>query len=108
MKLNNLKAIFLDLDDTLYPYDICNETAKKAVQVYLARALNFPEKTVKKAYMAARLEIHNQIPHYAASHSRLLHIKRTLEKLTGKTQFKLALLANKVSSENYFRKMKVR
>ncbi len=92
-----LKAVLLDFDNTLYPYDIANDYAMHACILRfleLAPAYGLDEFCAKKfeeLYVCARAEIHAELHGHGASHSRHLYFQRTFEKLLGRTCFELSV-----------------
>lgn len=70
-----IKALLIDLDNTLYPYDPSHEKALKAAFAVLPNAIPQP----LAAFMQGRQSIHNTLKGTAASHNRLLYFQKTLE-----------------------------
>ena len=72
-----IKAILIDLDNTLYPYDPSHEKALKAAFAVLPNAI--PHPLLEAAFTQGRKSIHNTLKDTAASHNRLLYFQKTLE-----------------------------
>lgn len=90
--LNGVKAVLLDLDNCLYPYDECHAAAVDACINSLAN--NFPNLSrddLLHEYEESRKACHRQLDGTAASHSRLLYFKGMLESISGRTQAQLSL-----------------
>ena len=86
MKLNQLKAaakdkkaIFLDLDNTLYKYNPCHLHALKETHyVYCRRVQKISLAEFLKKYQRARSETSRRLQGQAASHSRLHYFQQML------------------------------
>lgn len=77
------EAVFVDLDNTLYPYPPCNEAGKQAAWEtacelgYESTRVAFDER-----YLRARHEVKRELVGTAASHERFLYFKRFIELAT--------------------------
>lgn len=100
-----IKAVFFDLDNTLYPYDLCNTYAQKKVFESLTKKYSLDLKTVQKHFKEARLLTHQRLKNTAASHHRLFYLQTVLEKITGRTQVKETLILSDLFWKSYFQKM---
>lgn len=78
MKYN---AVIFDLDNTLYDYDIANAAGFRAVEDITCYLCNIEPEKFRLNWDKARNDVKKLIPSLAASHSRLLYCKRTLELL---------------------------
>lgn len=76
----NIKAILLDLDDTLYPYTAAHQTALQVWSQYAAQDLNISVEQAEKEYLMAKRWFNIQLNGTGASHSRLLYFKYISEK----------------------------
>jgi putative hydrolase of the HAD superfamily len=72
----------LDLDNTLYEYDSCNEAALDAVYERLARSGRIQRDEFRRLHDESRDELARRLRHQAASHSRLLIFRGVLARLT--------------------------
>jgi putative hydrolase of the HAD superfamily len=81
-----MRALLLDLDNTLYEYEPCNHAGIAAVMAAAAVLLKVPEEKARAAYDAGRARVKKDLPGVAAMHSRLLYIQKMVEALTGRTQ----------------------
>ncbi len=91
-KLKGKKAVFLDLDNTLYAYRPCHEAGLAAAWRFFKkrfRGVGFSE--FKNRYERSRRAIHRRLKGQAASHARLFYFQDMLESLEGKTDFLLTL-----------------
>lgn len=73
------KAILLDIDNTLYDYNITHAFAISKVLEYCMKELNLSKDEVNSAYEKARKQIHIELCETAASHNRLLYFQRMSE-----------------------------
>jgi putative hydrolase of the HAD superfamily len=83
-----IRAIFLDLDDTLYDSRAVYESGLKRAWACFP-ALSWPE--FEAAYRQARDEVKKRVGSSTSSHSRLLYFKRLVETHAGRSQAELAL-----------------
>lgn len=74
-----IKGILLDLDNTLYGYEVCNEYAKSELFHQIEKDFGKEYLRVAEAFDAARNAVNKSLKGTAAAHSRLLYIQRTLE-----------------------------
>lgn len=75
------KAIIFDTDNTLYPYLPAHIQAARAVEEKVEKQLGINKDVFRSAFLEARQEIKNRLGNVASSHSRLLYLQRTIEKL---------------------------
>lgn len=102
------KIVFFDLDNTLYAYKPCHESAlKKAWKSFCGNIDRIPFSGFSKMYDAARKEIKASTRGQAACHSRLLYFQRLLEVYCGRTLSTETLLMEAAYWEAYLRKMKL-
>lgn len=73
------KGILLDIDNTLYDYNIAHTFAKKKVLEYSVSVFNLSQDEVNAAYEKARKQIHVELCETASSHNRLLYFQRMSE-----------------------------
>lgn len=105
---NNAKAIFLDLDNTLYVNTACNEHAIQEVVAFVVQELKRSEADVKDGFLAGRKQINKILYGTGSSHSRLLYLQTCIESLIGKTNISLTLLAEDVFWNAFLSQMKLR
>ena len=75
----NYKGILLDLDDTLYNYDIAHEEGTYAVLSYTSNLLNKSKNEIEYMLLQAKKSVKKDLSGTAASHNRLLYFQRMLE-----------------------------
>ena len=87
------KAIFLDLDGTLYPYEPCHRNALRAAHAAHRRVVRkISGEVFEQLYRQARDAVHRRLRGQAASHSRLLYFQTLLELEAGRTDVRGSLL----------------
>jgi len=78
------RAVFFDLDDTLYPYPPCNEAGKRAAwETAQELGYELDREDFDSFYQAGRRETKRELPGTAASHERFLYFKRAVEEHAG-------------------------
>ncbi|MGI6055798.1 MAG: HAD family hydrolase [Bilifractor sp.] len=74
------KAVFFDLDNTLYSYDNADDAAQKAVDEFCARQFGLPaEFTERRLHEIMELLIEEMGWRQAATHDRLIRFSRFLQ-----------------------------
>ena len=73
------KGILLDIDNTLYDYNVAHVFSKNVVLDYGVSEFNLSKKKINFAYEKARKQVHIELCETAASHNRLLYFQRMLE-----------------------------
>lgn len=91
ISLTNLKAILLDLDDTIYSYRPCHQAGYNACKALASEKYNIKESDFETAWKAGRDKVHHDLHGQGASHSRLLYVQKLYEKLFQKTNPAFAL-----------------
>ena len=72
------KGILLDLDNTLYPYDVAHRAGLEAAFTLLS---DVPREDLAEAYRAARKRVNLTLSETASSHNRLLYFQGMCEAL---------------------------
>jgi len=85
------KAVVFDTDNTLYPYAPAHKEATRAMEEKVIETLGVRNNEYTQAYNEARKEIKGRLGNVASSHSRLLYIQNTMEKLGLGTRILLTL-----------------
>lgn len=86
----NFKNLIVDLDNTLYGYEVPHNTALSKVFERFSTQFDIDLKTTEETFRSARLKTHLELPNRAASHNRLLYFQKMLE-LNGLNGMKYAL-----------------
>ena len=92
-KINNgrTKGILLDLDNTLYEYEMCHLYALKKCHKNLRKIKKVSFEQFKKDYDLAKREVKKNTFDQAASHSRFLYFQKFFENKFKKTFVDLTL-----------------
>ncbi|MCT7433177.1 HAD family hydrolase [Aliarcobacter cryaerophilus] len=77
--MDKYKGILLDIDNTLYNYDITHKIAKNQVLEFCINELNLEKDIVENAYEIGRKKVHIELSETAASHNRLLYFQKMCE-----------------------------
>lgn len=75
------KGILLDIDHTLYDYNLAHKKSLDTLLQLTKAKINRSPLAIEQAYLQARLQINNELAETASSHNRLLYIQRMLELL---------------------------
>tara|TARA_R110001583_G_scaffold152016_1_gene303805 strand:+ start:6632 stop:7321 length:690 start_codon:yes stop_codon:yes gene_type:complete len=75
------KGFLLDIDHTLYDYNIVHKKSLEKLLQSTQDATSLQRVTIKNAYSQARSQINSELAETASSHNRLLYIQRMLELL---------------------------
>ena len=100
-----IRALLLDLDNTLYDYASCNEPAVDAMLELAEQQLQIPKAKLAVECASARDRVKQWLPSVAAAHSRLLYLQNMIERLTGKTHPEVALSLHDTFWNAYFTHM---
>jgi len=100
-----VKAVLIDLDNTLYDYEKCNQSALDFVIDKLSAIFNKPKETVKEIFNQSRETVKQGLKDTAASHSRFLYFQETIESLKVGTDVKLTQEIHNLFWDAYFNKM---
>ncbi len=98
-------VIVLDLDNTVYFYPPCHDAGIKAVENEVRHRLKLDIREWAKNYESSRKEVKMRLGDVAASHSRLIYFKRTLEKLGLSNHLDLALQLETIYWGHFLRTM---
>ncbi|GAB6880237.1 HAD family hydrolase [Halorubrum gandharaense] len=100
------EAVFLDLDDTLYPYDPCNAAGKRAAfETFGDLGYDLSREAFDDLYMAARRETKRELRGTASAHERFLYFKRALRLHAGTHDANEALALGDAYWHSYIRAM---
>lgn len=102
-----IRAVILDLDNTLYSYEPLNEEAGTRVQEFICRELNLVGQQYEQAYRFGREETKKRLGNVGASHNRLLYFQRSLEYL-GINPMPLSLRMYEIYWGTFLEKMSLR
>ena len=85
------RALFLDLDNTLYAYAPCHRAALLACARVARKRAGLSLARFTALYLRCRAEIHHRLARWAASHHRMLYFQEMAEAIRGRTDGPLAL-----------------
>jgi HAD superfamily hydrolase (TIGR01549 family) len=103
-----LKAVLIDLDNTLYSYPECNNHANEIVLKKISSDYNIPIQATHRDFSHARAEVKKKYHHTAYSHSRMLYFKELLNILGQKEGLdEEALELENLFWNEFFTKMKL-
>lgn len=77
--MNKYKGILLDIDNTLYNYNITHRIAKNKVLEFCINELKLEKDIIESAYEVGRKKVHIELSETAASHNRLLYFQKMCE-----------------------------
>lgn len=89
--MDKYNGLLVDLDGTLYEYEICNRLANAVVVDELSDIARREKSEILGIFNRARDEVKKYTGKTASSHSRLLYIQRTVERLFHRTDLDLVV-----------------
>jgi putative hydrolase of the HAD superfamily len=99
-------AVLFDLDNTLYPYDVCNEAGKRGAYEAARRSgYDFDREAFEALYQTGRREAKRETSGTAACHSRALYFKHGLREHAGRPAPGDALTLTEAFWSAYFEAM---
>ncbi|MFN8554526.1 MAG: HAD family hydrolase [Candidatus Obscuribacterales bacterium] len=101
------KGICLDLDNTLYDYNVAHRPALEASLSWLSKLLNRERQAVQTAYSQARKRVNHDLHGLASSHSRLLYFQGVCEYF-GVSPYETAIAAEDFYWQKFFENMQLR
>ncbi len=99
------KAILLDIDNTLYDYEVAHSAAKRSVISFCWDEFKIPDEVIVSAYAKSRDRVHTDLVETAASHNRLLYFQKMCE-LLNLNPLKHALKIYNIYWNKFLEKMK--
>lgn len=73
--------LIIDLDNTLYNYNIAHKKAMHCVFTYVKKIINLDEETFNSIFLNARQDLHKLLYNTGSSHNKQLQLKLVLENL---------------------------
>lgn len=100
------ETVLVDLDDTLYPYQECNEAGKEAA-FREARELGYDvdREAFEALYQEARREVKRELAGTASAHERFLYFKRAIQIRAGTHRARDALALGEAYWSTYVETM---
>lgn len=106
IELDKVKAVLLDLDDTIYKYQVCHDYALNCCYREIKKInKNFNEIDFKNAYTQAQESVKKYLSNQGSGHSRLLYFQVFFEKIYGKTEIRMTEKFENIYWKNFFKKM---
>jgi len=106
INLVGIRAVLLDLDDTIYRYQICHEYALKDCYLeFKKKEKNFQFEIFKKKYKQAQESVKKHLINQGSGHSRLLYFQFFFEKFYGQTGIKMSQKFEDLYWKSFFKKM---
>jgi len=106
--LGSKKAVFLDLDNTLYRYLPCHRQGlQKSYALYRRIFGALPFREFMRCYLRARKKVSLRLYRRAASHSRLLYFQTFLESKYGRTDVQNSLRLEKAYWDAFVDRMRL-
>ena len=102
-----IKALIVDLDDTLYSYAEAHNPAQRELEKYLANRLGQSDYLVRAGLSASRSIIKSRLGDTGSSHSRLLYITEFLQSINCPGHVELALSAQSIYWTKYLDSMRL-
>lgn len=101
-----IKAIFFDLDNTLYDYFKTSDPALEKVYLELKKEIKISKQRFLKILNKSKKEVRNELNHSPDSHDRIIYFQRTGEKLNLNLKFVLKLYG--IYYSNFLKTLKPR
>lgn len=108
-KAKPARAIFIDLDNTMYAYDPCHIYALKKCHAHYHKAVQrISFEDFQQGYVRARNAVKRHNGSTVGSRSRHLYFQRMLEQRLGKTDVELALHLGNIYWRAFLQKVKLK
>lgn len=91
--LTGIKAVLMDLDDTIYQYKPVHQKSYEACAALASSKYHIPTEEFKRIWKLSRDRVHHDLHAQGASHSRLLYLQKLYESYFGSTNAEFALEA---------------
>ncbi|MBS3815831.1 MAG: HAD hydrolase-like protein, partial [Hadesarchaea archaeon] len=103
-----IKGVLLDVDNTLYPYEPCNEAGKEAAWKK-AKELGYEvsREEFEEFYNLGRREVKRELAGTGSAHDRFLYFKRAIGLCTGTHRARDSLKIAEAFWEAYYNRMKI-
>ena len=102
-----IRAVILDLDNTLYAYEPLSAEAAAKVRTFICGRLKITEPQYEEAFRFGREQTKRQLGETGASHNRLLYFQKALEYL-GVAPMPLSLQIYEIYWSTFLEKMSLR
>lgn len=105
INLDNIQGVLLDIDDTLYEYEICHKYALMVCYNTFNEKEDISYEIFKAHYDAARKRVNIDLFGQGASHSRFLYFQKLFESFYSKTCVELTMQFDNLYWKSFFKKM---
>ncbi len=102
-----ISHIFIDLDNTLYDYNLANSRAVKISLDYMSANTGISFEELNEYFSKAQKDVKSQQKNTASSHSRLLYFKRTQELIFNQTNIKESIILNNIFWTSFMKNMSI-
>ena len=96
-----IKAIFFDLDDTLFDYESCHQKATKRIFEDIHKLTGTPIELMPIIFEIAQKEVKTQLLWTAASHNKDLYFQKIFEKINNQLKNKIMAKDTVLIYDNY-------
>ena len=96
-----IKAIFFDLDDTLFDYERCHQAATKRIFEDIHKITGTPTELIPIIFEIAQKEVKTQLLWTAASHNKDLYFQKIFEKINNQIKNKIMAKDTVLIYNNY-------
>lgn len=104
---HSFKTIFLDIDDTLYDYQLANNAGMLAAEKFFIQNFKISKDSYNSSFRKARSHVKEILGPVGSSHSRLLYFQSMLEILNLKFSADTLLNLEKIYWNEYLENMSI-
>lgn len=97
----SIKFIILDMDNTIYNYDIANEFAVDSIMMYISEQCNLQREELLNMYNISKRQINTKFKGSALSHDKALQIKNLVDNLTIANKIEITNIAKKIYYDTF-------
>lgn len=103
-----IKAVLMDLDNTLYNYYPPHKKAlSETYKIFNKKIKKISKEKFTRLFNLSRIEIHQELSGTASSHNRMLYFQRLIEKTHNTVEPRFILQLYNVYWNNFLKKMKL-
>ena len=95
------KAVFFDLDDTLFDYETCHQAATKRIFEDIHKITGTPTELIPIVFEIAQKEVKTQLLWTGASHNKDLYFQKIFEKINNQIKNKIMAKDTVLIYNNY-------
>jgi putative hydrolase of the HAD superfamily len=106
INLDGIKGVLLDLDDTIYEYQVCHDYAmERCYGEFKKIKKDFSFDDFRIGYKQAQESVKKYLSTQGSGHSRLLYFQVFFENFFGRTEIKMTEKFESMYWKNFFKKM---